>query len=91
MTHSTVSLKSPLMNKVVILSSFLIFFSFILIVTYAPATFANTETSSAVGTMQLNQDLFEVSTGSSFITNWFLVTEKVSVPIGVELKEQNTV
>ena len=30
-------------------------------------------------------------TGSSFITNWFLVTEKVSVPIGVELKEQNTV
>ena len=71
MTHSTVSLKSPLMNKVVILSSFLIFFSFILIVTYAPATFANTETSSAVGTMQLNQDLFEVSTGSSELVKIF--------------------
>ncbi len=65
MTPNTIFLKSPLMNNVVLLSSILICFFFILIGTYAQLTFGSTEISNNVGTIRLNQDLFEVSAGSS--------------------------
>jgi len=67
MKQSVFFLKSSLINKVVILSCIFICFFFIILVTNTPLTFANTEISSSVGTLRLNQDLFEVSSSSSVI------------------------
>jgi len=67
MKYSVFFLKSSLMNKAIPLLCISVCFFLIIIVTNTTLTFASTEISSSVGTLRLNQDLFEVSTGSSEI------------------------
>ena len=57
-------LKSLLMNKTITLICFSVCLFLIILVTNTTLTFASTESSSSIGTMRLNQDLFEVSAGS---------------------------
>jgi len=56
--------KSSIMNNTIPLLCISVCFFLIIIVTNTTLTFASTEISSSVGTLRLNQDLFEVYTGS---------------------------
>jgi len=61
MKHDVFFLKSSLMNKVITLLCIFVCFFFITIVTNTTSTFASTEISNAIGTIQLNKDHFEIS------------------------------